>query len=253
MILAFILNVNKEYLIINETAELDEHVEKEFEEKIKLLLEHIPIQHITKKQEFMKLELFVNEHVLIPRADTEILVEEIMHLCQNKDKTFILDLCTGSGAIGIALAKYIAKAQIIGIDLSEKALEIANQNIANQQLENMKCIRSDLFENLKEYQFDVIVSNPPYIKSEVINTLEEEVKKEPMIALDGGVTGLDFYLKIVDHAYQYLKQDGILALEIGYDQKEEVINMIKNSKKYTDIYFKKDLNGNDRIVVCKKR
>ncbi len=141
-------------------------------------------------------------------------------------------------------------------DISKDALKVATQNYnniigAHDCARQDKIIQSDLFENIKN-KFDIIVSNPPYIKMDVIKTLEPEVQKEPILALDGGKDGLDIYRKIINQAHEYLNENGYLCLEIGYDQKEEVINLIKQMNKYKEIYSKKDLAGNDRIVVCKK-
>ena len=228
------------------------------------------MQYVTNKQEFMGLEFYVDENVLIPQPDTEILVEEVIDICKNlnahnnsyKDGNNecikILDLCTGSGAIGISIAKNIENSKITLSDISKKALEVAKQNCKNiigytnsENSNKIKIIQSDLFENIND-KFDIIVSNPPYIKSEVIETLDKEVQNEPKIALDGGKDGLEIYRRIIDESYKYLKLNGYLALEIGYDQKEDVIDLIKNTKKYTHIYSKKDLAGKDRIVICKK-
>ena len=136
-------------------------------------------------------------------------------------------------------------------DISKKALEIAKINAKNNNTE-IEFIKSDLFENIDK-KFNIIVSNPPYIKTGVIKNLSLEVQKEPHLALDGGQDGLDFYRKIINNAYKYLEKEGYLALEIGYDQKEEVIELIEKSKQYKEIYIKKDLSGNDRVIVCKRR
>ena len=144
-------------------------------------------------------------------------------------------------------------------DISCDALNVATQNYNNivgvdayiDPHNKIKIIQSDLFENIEE-KFDIIASNPPYIKSDVIKTLDKEVQNEPMLALDGGKDGLDIYRRIIEQAYKFLNKDGYLCLEIGYDQKEEVIKLIKETNQYKDIYSKKDLAGNDRIVVCKK-
>ena len=264
-ILSNILNKNKEYLMVHELQELNEDLVKEFKEDIFKLCNHIPIQYITNKQEFMGLEFYVDENVLIPQPDTEILVEEVVNICRGRScacphkNIKILDLCTGSGAIGISIAKNIENCEITLSDISSGALKIATQNYNNivgancvrPQNNNIKIIQSDLFENIKD-KFDIIVSNPPYIKSDIIKTLDKEVQNEPILALDGGKDGLDIYRKIIEQAYKYLNEDGYLCLEIGYDQKEEVIKLIEETNKYTDIYSKKDLAGNDRIVVCKK-
>ena len=265
MVLANILNQNKEYLMVHELEKLEETLINKFKQDIYKLCKYIPIQYITNKQEFMGLEFYVDENVLIPQPDTEILVEEVVNICRGRScacphkNIKILDLCTGSGAIGISIAKNIENCEITLSDISSGALKIATQNYNNivgancvrPQNNNIKIIQSDLFENIKD-KFDIIVSNPPYIKSDIIKTLDKEVQNEPILALDGGKDGLDIYRKIIEQAYKYLNEDGYLCLEIGYDQKEEVIKLIEETNKYTDIYSKKDLAGNDRIVVCKK-
>ena len=252
IILANILNEAKEYLMVHELEELNEDLVKNFKENISKLCNNIPIQYITNKQEFMGLEFYVDENVLIPQPDTEILVEEVIDIAKQKEKIKILDLCTGSGAIGISIAKKIENCKITLSDISSNALNVAKQNCINNEFENrIKIVQSDLFENIKN-KFDIIVSNPPYIKSDVIKTLDKEVQNEPTLALDGGKDGLDIYRKIIEQAYKYLNKDGYLCLEIGYDQKEEVIKLLEEINQYKDIYSKKDLAGNDRIVICKK-
>lgn len=201
----------------------------------------------------MKLDFYVDENVLIPRSDTEILVEEVINQCsKNEEKQYkILDLCTGSGIVGISLAKYIKNCGVVCADISKKALEIAEKNAKSNNVDNVKFVYSNMFSNIKD-KFDIIVSNPPYIKRKVIEELEKEVQNEPYIALDGGIDGLDFYKIIACEAYKYLNEDGKLLLEIGYDQKEEVTNLLKDSEKFGKIYSKKDLYGNDRVVVAYK-
>lgn len=254
MLLKHLLNVSDSYLIINSDAKLDLKVKKKFFEDIELLKQGIPLQYITKTQEFMKLDFYVDPNVLIPQPDTEILVEEILDILnQEKSKKSILDLCTGSGAIGVSIAKYADNASVTMSDISKNALEIAKKNaINNEAIDKCNFVLSDMFENIEE-KFDVIVSNPPYIKSQIIYSLDKEVQNEPILALDGGEDGLEFYKIIAKNAYKYLNKDGILALEIGYDQKEEVIKLLKESGKYKYIYCKKDLSGNNRVVVCKRR
>lgn len=246
-LLKHLLNVNDTYILINSDEELEKNIEEKFIESIEFLKCGTPLQYITNIQEFMGLNFYVDKNVLIPQPDTEILVEEVMNLC--KEKNEILDLCTGSGAIGISLAKY-TNSTVTMTDISKKALDIANRNsVGNGVSAKCKFILSNMFENVQE-KFDIIVSNPPYIKTEVIKSLDLEVQNEPNIALDGGKDGLEFYKIITENAYKYLKPKGILALEIGYDQKEEVINLLKFTNKYENIYSKKDLAGNNRIIVC---
>ena len=251
MLLSHIINKPKEYFIIHEDEEIDETI---FLNGIKKLINNVPIQYIINHQEFMKLDFYVDENVLIPQPDTEILVEEVINLNKDKSNLSILDLCTGSGCIAISLAKYIKDANVVATDISEKAIQIAKLNAEKNCIhKNIKFIQSDMFANIdNDYQFDYIVSNPPYIKTDVVKSLSEEVKKEPIIALDGGKDGLIFYKEIINNAYKYLKDDGYLCLEIGYDQKDEVIKLLNNSERYKDVYSKKDLAGNDRIVIAKK-
>lgn len=250
LLLAYILGVEKEYLIIHSNDVLEEKKEKEYKSAIQKMIEGYPLQYITNHQEFMKLDFYVNEKVLIPRADTEITVEEVISYAKDKEKLKILDLCTGSGAIAVSLGKYINNCEITAVDISDKALEIAKKNAINNDVKNIKFVLSDLFENIEE-KFDIIVSNPPYIKKEVILTLDEEVQKEPILALDGGVDGLDFYRRIIKEAPKYLKEEGAIFLEIGYDQKDDVINIIKQTNEYKAISYKKDLAGNDRMIMAR--
>lgn len=250
LLIASVLNRSKEYIIAHGENEIDSLKLEEIYNKMKMLEEYVPIQYITNKQEFMQLNFFVNENVLIPRSDTEILVEEIIENYKNKEVK-ILDLCTGSGCIAISLKKYIENSKVYAIDISEKALNIAKQNAINNETD-ITFIKSDIFSNIKEEKFDIIVSNPPYIKTEVIKKLDKEVKKEPLIALDGGNDGLYFYKKIIEEGYKFLNEEGKIFFEIGYDQKEDIINLINNNNKYELIKTKKDLGNNDRIIVIGK-
>ena len=164
----------------------------------------------------------------------------------------ILDLCTGSGAIAVSLAKYLENVQLTALDISGKALDIAIANAKNNHVQNkITFVESNLFQNLGQEKYDMIVSNPPYIRRKEIESLDREVKKEPRLALDGGEDGLDFYREIIDRGYEYLKYGGYICLEIGYDQKEEVMQIIKDKKQYIETYCKKDLYDNDRVIVTK--
>lgn len=250
LLMQSILNQTRQYVIVNDMQELTTNKEKQYFEAIKKLRKGIPLEHITHQKEFMKLNFFVDEHVLIPRQDTETLVEEIIKISQKTNAKNILDLCTGSGAIAISLAKYIPESRITAIDISNEALKIAKKNAKVNNVESqITFINSDMFNNLGNNKFDLIVSNPPYIKRDVIQYLDREVKKEPYIALDGGIDGLDFYRKIIKESYKYLKYNGYLCLEIGFDQKIDVIELIENEDKFENTYFKKDLYDNDRVIV----
>ena len=251
LLLQYVLDLKREQIIIYDNKEVTMMQEKTYIQNIEKLIKGIPLQHITNSQEFMKMNFFVNSDVLIPRPDTEILVEEVIKIGKEKRNPSILDLCAGSGAIAVSIAKYLPNAKVYASDISKKALDVAKTNAKNNEVqEKIEFINSDLFEKI-EGKFDIIVSNPPYIRTEVIKTLDEEVQREPMLALDGGKDGLDFYRKIVEEAYSHLKFDSYLCFEIGYDQKEEVTEIVKKAKVYADTYCKKDLYGNDRVIVTK--
>ena len=247
LIISFSISKSKEYLTTHNQEELSVKQMEYCYNNIKKVIMKQPVQYIIGYQEFMKLDFKVNKEVLIPRPDTEILVQEIIDLVGNK-KMKILDLCTGSGIIAISLAKYLPNCKIVASDISLKALKIAKEN---SQINNVvvKFIESDIFKNINE-KFDIIVSNPPYIETNVIKTLSKEVQNEPVLALDGGEDGLDFYREIISKSYLYLTQNGIIGVEIGYNQKKAVMDLF--SEKYYAIYSKQDLNGNDRIVIAKK-
>ena len=251
LLLQYILKKPRQYLIVYDNQQITKKEQWEYFVNIEKISQGIPLQHITHSQEFMKMDFYVNENVLIPRPDTEILVEEVIKIASKMQAPKILDLCTGSGAIGISIAKNLKNSTVYAVDISKEALEIAQKNANRLEAKNIQFIKSDLFENINKMKFDIIVSNPPYIKNEDIQYLSNEVKKEPMLALNGGIDGLDFYRKIAKEAIDYLKFESYLCFEIGYDQKIDVIEILENEKQYTNIYSKKDLYGNDRIVVAK--
>ena len=254
LLMQFTLNKPRQYVIVNDMEELNKNIEKKYFDAILKMKNGIPIEHITHQKEFMKLNFFVDESVLIPRQDTEILVEEVISIAKRINARKILDLCTGSGAIAVSLAKYLPEAEITAIDISNEALKVAKKNAINNEVEKqITFINSDMFTNLNNEKFDIIVSNPPYIRKSIIDTLDEEVKKEPHIALDGGEDGLYFYKKIIKESYQYLKYGAYLCLEIGYDQKEDVIKIIESENKFENTYSKKDLYDNDRIIITRIR
>ena len=250
LLLQYVLKKPRQYLIVYDNQKLTDIQEQEYLKYIELLKQGEPIEHITHQKEFMKLNFYVDENVLIPRQDTEILVEEVIGIAKKIKAKKILDLCTGSGAIAVSLAKYLENIEITALDISGKALDIAIANAKNNHVQDkITFVESDLFKNLGQEKYDIIVSNPPYIKKKEIETLDREVRKEPIIALDGGEDGLEFYREIVNKGYEYLKYGGYICLEIGYDQKEEVIQIIKNKNQYIKTYCKKDLFDNDRVIV----
>ncbi len=234
----------------------------------------IPLQHITGTQEFMGHTFKVSGDVLIPRQDTETMVEDAIELLgkgtlrnadynsdvRMKDNPDILDLCCGSGAIGISLAKAFPKASVVCSDISKEALALATENAKSNSAKNVKFVESDMLSaayfngKLKSKKFDLIISNPPYIQSSVIDTLEPEVKDhEPRMALDGGEDGLDFYRQIASDAAAHLKKNGILMMEIGYDQRDAVKALLAETGAYEKIIGLTDLAGLDRIVVARKK
>ena len=253
IILANLLSKTKEYLFINEKEKLDKQVEESFFEKINELCNNVPLQYLTNSQEFYGLNFYVNNDVLIPRSDTEILVEEVIKYIKNmknvENNIKILDMCTGSGIIAIILAKYCENVNITAVDKSEEALNVAIKNAKIHNVyEEINFIKSDMFENLKN-KYNIIVSNPPYIEREVIDTLSKDVQNEPKMALDGGVDGLDFYRIINKNVDKFLEKNGQIFLEIGFNQKNSVSHIF--SKKFDNINCIKDLNGLDRVIILK--
>lgn len=246
------LNKPRTYLLVHDTENIADPVLEKYFRNVEKVKNGTPIEHITHLKEFMKLNFYVNENVLIPRQDTEVLVQEVISISKRINAKKILDLCTGSGAIAVSLAKYIENSQITAIDISKEALRVAKKNAKSNNVENqITFIKSDLLSKIRKEKYDIIVSNPPYIKKDEIKKLSKDVQNEPIIALDGGKDGLEFYKKIVEESYEFLKFGGYLCLEIGYDQKNDVESIIKKNDKYINTYSKKDLYGNDRIVVTK--
>lgn len=250
----YILQMDRMQIVINEEKEIEEDEKTRYYLALIEIIQGMPLQYITNKQEFMNLEFYVDENVLIPQPDTETLVEEVINIAKdNKGKLEILDMCTGSGCIGISLAKNITNSDITMTDISKNALNIAKINCEKNEIKNnVEFKESNMFKNISK-KYDIIVSNPPYIQKNIIKTLPKNVQKEPLIALDGGEDGLDFYKILVDEAYKFLNDEGYLCLEIGYDQKEEVIKLLNDNENYKEICCKKDLSGNDRIIVAKKK
>ena len=243
-----ILQIDKTYMLTHPEQILTKKQEECFEEAMEKIKQGIPIQYITNKQEFMGSCFYINENVLIPQPDTEILVEEVLQLVNDKESR-ILDLCCGSGCIGISLKKFLKKATVHLSDISAKAIEVAKKNAILLNTD-VQIITSNLFENIQE-TYDIIVSNPPYIETSTIPTLSQEVQNEPHIALDGGKDGLTFYRKIIQEAPYYLTQNGYLCLEIGFHQKKAVTQLLQEN--FENVITKQDLAGNDRVVIAKKK
>ena len=245
LLLEFICHTDRNALYAHGDQEIEDEKMQDFLQLIEKRAVHIPLQHLTGEQNFMGLDFLVNEHVLIPRQDTEILVEEIMR--DLHDGIRILDMCTGSGCILLSLLHYSNDCVGVGVDVSEDALAVARQNADRLAEKQAVFIQSDLFEKV-EGSFDLIVSNPPYIRSQEIAGLMPEVREhEPHLALDGRDDGLHFYREIIKGAMPHLKRGGQLFFEIGYDQGEAVQALLA-ANGYTEIAVVKDYAGLDRVV-----
>ena len=226
-----------------------------------------PMQYITGVQEFMGIPFKVTPQVLIPRQDTETMVEDAIEAIEKgtlRGRSFIkaaaikevLDLCTGSGAVGVSIAKMCPKIKVVCSDISSEALKIAEENAQTSGCKSVKFQEGDLFSpfcgKLRKKKFDLIITNPPYIQTDVIPTLQREVKDhEPMSALDGGKDGLDFYRRIAVEAPSHLNKNGVLMMEIGYDQRISVTELLQETVKFSDIICLQDLTGKDRIIAAK--
>ena len=241
--------IDRNFYYLHEEDELTAEQQSEYESTVHKRAEHVPLQYIIGEQEFMGLKFKVNSNVLIPRQDTETLVEEALRVA--KPGMRVLDLCTGSGCIIISLAKNVADISCMGSDISKQALLVAKENAKANEVE-VEWERSDLFENISG-TFDLIVSNPPYIPTGEIPGLMPEVRDfEPVDALDGKEDGLYFYRIITEKSPEYLTSDGYLYFEIGYDQGEAVSAMMRQCG-YTQVEVIKDLAGNDRVVKGRKK
>lgn len=244
-------------LFLRAKHEADEETQQKYFELIDRRAQRIPLQHITGTQEFMGLEFEVNPDVLIPRQDTEILVEEAARIIRgdnprvrSRSSWKVLDLCCGSGAIGVSLARVCDNVKVTCADYSQPALDTAQRNAEKNRVK-IKFRQGDLLEAVGRRRYDMIVSNPPYIKSYMIPILQDEVKVyEPMMALDGGEDGLVFYRKIISQAKDHLRKNGVLIFEIGYDQAEEVSQLIQETGAFTKVHVVKDLPGHDRVVYA---
>lgn len=245
LLLTYVCKIDRTFYYVHMDEAMNPEIFAEYEAILNKRAEHVPLQYITGEQEFMGIPFHVNESVLIPRQDTETLVEEALKIVRPGMK--VLDMCTGSGCILISILKNVVDVQGFGYDISKQAINVAKENA---KLNNVNAVfeRSDLFEEVME-QFDVIVSNPPYIPTDVIGGLMPEVAVyEPLQALDGKEDGLHFYRRIVKDALEFLKPDGKLLFEIGHDQGESVPALMREAG-YKDVRVIKDLAGNDRVVI----
>ena len=250
LLMEYVFQISRTWYFLHEEEQPGEKEEKQYIELIEKRGAHIPLQQLTHEAYFYGLKFYVDENVLAPRPDTEILVEQVLENLPGDQELEILDMCTGSGCILLSIMANRPKVHGIGADLSEKALAVAEKNGRDLGIK-ARWIHSDLFEKIQE-QYDVIVSNPPYIRTDVIQGLMEEVRLyEPYMALDGHDDGLYFYRKIIAQAGDYLEPEGLLAFEIGYDQGEAVSSLMK-TQGYTQVHVFKDLAGLDRVVTGRK-
>lgn len=257
VILSHILNKDRIYLYLNREKTLDEKTIEAFFEMIERRKNGEPVSYITGTKEFMSLEFIVKPGVLIPRGDTEVLVEEVLKNIKGLKKPIVVDVGCGSGAISVSIAKYKSDAVVYAIDIMDIPLETTRENAEkNGVLDRVNIIKSNMLCSLDRALYnkvDAVVSNPPYIKKEIIPTLMKDIKDyEPYEALCGGEDGLDFYRKITEESLNFIKPGGFLAYEIGHDQKEDVIKILDKAG-FADIDCIKDFAGLDRVVAGWRR
>ncbi len=253
LLLSKLMKVDKVYIYTHGKDEVPEEIVEEYIKAIEKRSKGYPIQYIIKEKEFMGLDFYIEEGVLIPRPDTEVIVEYILaYIDKNhpNENIKVLDIGIGSGAIGLSVAYYRKNTYVYGVDISPAALKVAGINRDRFKLTNVKLLESNLFERIdKEEKFHIIASNPPYIPTDSIDSLQEEVKDyEPRIALDGGKEGMDFYERIVPESKEYLQEKGLLIFEIGFDQGRAVEDLMI-SEGFKDVKILKDLQGLDRAVL----
>ncbi len=246
-LLEYSLPTDRVSFLMNGSKPVTEDKKEQYEVLIEKRASHIPLQHLTGVQDFMGFTFKVNENVLIPRQDTEVLVEEVLKVSKGKK---VLDMCTGSGCIIISLAKLGGIESATAVDISAKALGVAKMNAEALEAE-VTFVESNLFDKV-EGRYDIIVSNPPYIESKEVDKLATEVREhEPRLALDGTEDGLWFYRKIIEEADAYLTENGAIFFEIGYNQGEAVSELLR-ARGYQDIKVIKDLPGLDRVVTGRR-
>lgn len=250
LLLCKYLGVDKVYLIVNSEKEI--HIDKGYESLVARRESHEPMQYVLNNAEFMGMDFYVDENVLIPRADTEILVEIIIDFIGDKNIDF-LEIGTGSGCIPISILANCKNSTATAVDISKKALDVARKNAEiNNVSSRITFVNEDILKFFPNRKVDCIVSNPPYIERDVIPSLMKGVREfEPEIALDGGVDGLDFYRRIADKGYEILNKGGLIAFEIGYNQGTSAREILIN-KGYTNVKVTKDLAQNDRVVTGTK-
>ena len=246
--LSYLMDKSKSYLYLNPESQLTSDVEEKILSIEEDLINGIPLQYALGYWEFLNISLKVDKRALIPRFETEIIVDYIIKSDLKKDK--ILDIGSGSGAISLSLGKNLPDSQVFGVDISEDALSLCNENKDNLNLTNVNFMKSDLFDNISD-TFDIIVSNPPYINEKDYLALDKRLYHEPKLALYGGKDGLYFYKKIIEQANDYLNDNAHLIFEIGYDQKDPINELLVKSD-FKNIINLKDFNGFDRFIIAQK-
>lgn len=249
VLLGFVLEKDRTFLIAHDDYELTEAEQKHFDESVERRSKREPLQHITGKQEFFGLEFEVNKDVLIPRPETELIVENAIEILKDLENPRFCEVGVGSGCISVSILHELKNASAIGLDVSEKALEVARRNAEKHQvLQRFEMRISDVFDNLTDEKFDIIVSNPPYISHQEIESLQTEVKDfEPINALTDGADGFSIIKKIIENAPQFLLSKGFLLMEIGFGQAEKVEAMI-DRKIWCEIGFLHDLQNIPRTL-----
>ena len=257
LLLEFITGFDRTRLLTDPDTTVSDKDAKAYETVLSKRANHIPLQQLTGSCNFMGIDFAVNDKVLIPRQDSECLVEEVMRFAG--DGSDMLDLCTGSGCLLLSLMHYKNNCRGVGVDISEDALNVAGRNLEMLRRDgglnggDAVFLRGDLYDALSDHdkKFDYIISNPPYIRSDVISTLMPEVRDhEPRIALDGGSDGLEFYRRIISGAPEHLANYGMLFLEIGFDQAEDVSRILADAG-FEDISVVKDYSDNDRVISAR--
>lgn len=264
---SFLTGMDRVEVFLQAEEEVDPEIQRKYLKLIKKREERVPLQHITGEQEFMGFNFEVSEDVLIPRQDTETLVTEgarilrdlpplkrsLLDKIRGRNFREVLDLCCGSGIVGVSLGRICEDIHITASDVSQSAVALTKKNAEANRVE-IDAVQGDLFGPHGGKRFDMILTNPPYIKSNMIGLLQDEIKvHEPREALDGGRDGLDFYRKIITQAPSYLKPEGYLLMEIGYDQGEDVRKLLDEAGVYNEIEVIQDLAGKERVVRCRKK
>jgi len=259
VLLAHIIRKDRVWLITHRDDVLGDNPQQDFDDAIRRRIRREPLQHIIGSQEFWGLEFKVTPDVLIPRPETEFIIEAALAIVHKRNQQVrIIDLCTGSGCIAVSLAKELTSANVIATDASEKALAVARENARNHGVaDRIRYLEGDLFDPLEELdirgQIDFIVSNPPYVRAGDMATLQPEVKDyEPLMALIAGPEGTEIAQRIIKHATEYLKKNGALIMEMGLGQAEALINMVEATGTYAKPEILKDLAGIERVLVARK-